>query len=599
MLHLSLFPQTFIDEVRNAADIVTVISDYVSLKKAGNSYKGLCPFHGEKTPSFNVNRDRGFFHCFGCGVGGDVFKFIELQEKVGFTDAIRQLAQRFSIPIPELEASEAGRESAAEREALLKVHEVAATYFREQLDTPAGARIREYLLRDRALTAQTIESLGLGFAPPHRDGLRQHLVKQGFAPVLLFKSGLVVRRDDGTEVDRFRNRLMVPIARDTGSVIAFGGRALQKDQGPKYLNSPETPIYTKSRTLYGLHLTKTDLRQSKFAIIVEGYFDFAQVYQAGGLPVVATCGTALTPQQAAILRRFAPKAVLCYDPDAAGQGAAERSCELLVSEGFTVNVALLPGGEDPDTYIQKHGRDAYVAELTQSRPYLDFLLDRAAAAHDVTRDDSRRDFLRKMLAVAARIPDPAARDQFADRLAHKARVTEEVIRAEIRKTAAARKTELPVERLRALATPLRDVEKGLLWALVHTPADAAKVLTRLEDADFEGLRAQGVLEKARALTSVDPEELPSALMERLSDQEAQLLTSVATAREPLQLVPDYCIDTLKFARVERELAGIQEQIDAMATDSARDHLTGLLRKKNDLRTQLDLARRPRRDRYNG
>jgi DNA primase len=588
---VALFPQTFIDEVKAAADIVTVVSDYVSLKKAGNSYKGLCPFHGEKTPSFHVHRDRGFFHCFGCGVGGDVFKFVELQEKVGFGDAVRQLAHRFGIPIPELETTDAGRETAAEREALLEMHDIAAAYFREQLDTPAGARIREYLLRERGLTAPTIETLGLGYAPASRDGLRQRLVKQGFAPAGYLKSGLVVRRDDGSEVDRFRNRLMIPIARDTGSIIAFGGRALEKGQVPKYLNSPETPIYTKSRTLYGLNLTKADLRSSGFAIIVEGYFDFAQVYQAGGLPVVATCGTALTPQQALLLRRFAPKALLCYDPDAAGQGAAERSCELLVSEGFDVNVALLPAGEDPDTYVQRHGRDAYVAQLRQSRPYLEFLLDRAASGHDLTRDESRREFLRSMLAVAARIPDPAARDQFADRLAHKARVTEEVVRAEIRKTAAARKTELPVERLRALSAPLRDVEKGLLWALIHAPAEAAAVLIQLEDSDFEGLRSQPLLEKARSLTSLGPDALPGVLMERLSDQEAQLLSRVASEREPLQLVPDYCVQTLKFARIERELAGIQDRIDAMRKHPDETELMALLRRKNDLRTQLDLARR--------
>jgi DNA primase len=588
---MALFPQTFIDEVKNAADIVTVISDYVSLKKAGNSYKGLCPFHGEKTPSFHVHRDRGFFHCFGCGVGGDVFKFVELQEKVGFSDAARQLAQRFSIPIPELETTDAGRETAAEREALLKMHEVAAVYFREQLETPPGARIRDYLLRERGLTPQTIEALGLGYAPTSRDGVRQCLVKQGFAPAAYLKSGLVIRRDDGSEVDRFRNRLMIPIARDTGSIIAFGGRALEKDQAPKYLNSPETPIYTKSRTLYGLNLTKSDLRKSGFAILVEGYFDFAQVYQVGGLPVVATCGTALTPQQAVLLRRFAPKALLCYDPDAAGQGAAERSCELLVSAGFDVNVALLPAGEDPDTYVQRHGRDAYVAELRQSRPYLEFLLDRAASGHDLTRDDSRREFLRSMLAVAARIPDPTARDQFADRLAHKARVTEEVVRAEIRKTAAARNTELPVERLRALSAPLRDVEKGLLWSLMHAPAEAAAVLTQLEDADFEGLRSQTLLEKARSLTSLGPQALPGVLMERLSDQEAQLLARVASEREPLQLVAEYCVQTLKFARIERELASIQERIDEMRKNADENKLMLLLRRKNDLRTRLDLARR--------
>jgi DNA primase len=596
---VALFPQQFIDEVRNAADIVTVISDYVSLKKAGNSYKGLCPFHSEKSPSFNVHRDRGFFHCFGCGAGGDVFKFMELQEKVGFTDAVRQLAQRFSIPIPELEQTDAGRESTAEREALLKIHEIAAQHFREQLDTPAGARIRDYLVRGRALTEKTIETLGLGFAPPHRDLLRQRLLTHGFAPALLLKSGLVVRRDDGTEMDRFRNRLMVPIARDSGTVIAFGGRALDRDQVPKYLNSPETPIYSKSRTLYGLHLTKADLRSAKFTIIVEGYFDFAQVYQAGGLPVVATCGTALTPQQATILRRFAPKAVLSFDPDAAGQGAAERSCELLVSEGFTVNVLLLPGGEDPDTFVQKHGREAYVAQLTQSRPYLDFLLDRAAAEHDVTRDDSRREFLTKMLAVAARIPDPAVRDQFADRLAHKARVTEEVIRAEIRRTAAARKTTLPVERLRGLSAPLRDVERGLLWAIVHTPRDAADVLARLEDADFEGLISSSLLEKARALAAGVGDELPSALMERLTEQEAQLLSRVATASQAPVLDPETCLQTLKFARIEREIAEIQARIDDAGKGASKEDLVGLFRRKNELRTQLDLARRGPRDRYNG
>jgi DNA primase len=593
---VALFPQPFIDEVRNAADIVTVISDYVSLKKAGNSYKGLCPFHSEKTPSFNVHRDRGFFHCFGCGVGGDVFKFIELQEKVGFTDAVRQLAQRFSIPIPELEQSDEGRESAAEREALLKIHEIAAAHFREQLDTRAGGRVREYLLHERALTAKTIETLGLGYAPPQRDALRQRLLKEGFPPASLLKSGLVVHRDDGTELDRFRNRLMIPITRDTGSVIAFGGRALDRDQVPKYLNSSETPIYNKGRTLYGLHLTKGDLRSSKFAIIVEGYFDFAQVYQAGALPVVATCGTALTPQQAAILRRFAPKAVLCYDPDLAGQGAAERSCELLVSEGFTVNVAVLPGGEDPDTYLQKHGREAYVAQLTRSRPYLEFLLDRAAAEHDVTRDDSRREFLTKMLAVAARIPDPALRDHFADRLAHKARVTEEVIRAEIRRTAAARKTTLPLERLRALSAPLRDVEKALLWAVVHTPGDAVAVLAQLEDADFEGLRSQSILEKARALAPEDAAELPSSLMERLSEQEAQVVSKAAIEREPPVRDLASCRRTLQQLRWTRELAEIQERIAVLRSGGSRDEEMSLLRRKSELRRQLEQLDQARRTR---
>lgn len=595
---MALFPQTFIDEVRSAADIVTVVSDYVTLRKAGTSFKGLCPFHNEKSPSFTVHRDRGFFHCFGCGRGGDVFKFMELQENVGFTDAVRQLAQRFGIPIPELEASDDGREAAAEREAMLRAHEVAAAYFREQLDAPAAAKIREYLTGPRGLAAETIATLGLGFAPPTRDGLRQRLIKAGLPPTIGLAGGLVLRRDDGTEVDRFRNRLMIPITRDTGSVIAFGGRALEKDQVPKYLNSPETAIYSKSRTLYGLSLTKGDLRKAGWAVIVEGYFDFAQVYQARGVPVVATCGTALTSHQARLLHRFVSKTVLCYDPDAAGQGAAERSSELLIEEGFDVNVAVLGDGQDPDTFVQQRGRGAYVAQLKASKPYLEYRLDRAAAGQDLARDDVRREFLKKMLAVAAKIPDAAARDQFADRLAHKARITEEVVRSEIRKAAGAKKTDLSAERIRSLTAPLRDVEKGLLWALVNTPEAAVEVVHQLEPADLEGLRAQDILAKAMDLKFSSPEDVPGALMERLTDQEQQLLTRIAAERDSGLLSLTACVHVLRSARIERQLADIQGQIDRAQHRGGATDVDDLLRHKNELRKALDHARRGPKDVYN-
>ena len=590
---MALFPQTFIDEVRAAADIVAVVSDSVSLRKAGATYKGLCPFHGEKTPSFNVNRDRGFFHCFGCGVGGDVFKFIELQDKIGFQEAVRTLAQRFGIPIPEMEASGEQRETAAEREALVKIHEVAVTHFREQLASPAGARIRDYLLKDRGLTQETIDKLQIGYAPQGRDALRQRLLKQGFSQLQLVTSGLVSRRDDGSEADRFRNRLMIPIARDTGTVVAFGGRALDKDQQPKYLNSPETPIYTKSRTLYGLNLTKGDLRKVRYAIIVEGYFDFAQVYQAGGFPVVATCGTALTPQQAQILHRFTSKTVLCFDPDSAGQTAAERSSELLVAEGFVVNVMTLPGGGDPDTFIQKHGGDGFREQLKHSRPYLEFLLDRAATEFDLTRDDNRREFLKRMLGVAARIPDPAVRDQFADRLAHKARVTEDVVRAEIRKAAANRKTELPAERVPSLQGNVRKAEKGLLWSLVHDPVGTMQWLNQLEPEDLKGLSTANILRTAQEL-DVKPDDVPSALMERLSTQEAELLASVAAEPSPPAVLPDLCVVALKYVRLERELAEVQRELKRLQDmgDSGPASMA-LLAKKSRMVRALEAMKPPK------
>ncbi|HMF99245.1 MAG TPA: DNA primase, partial [Vicinamibacterales bacterium] len=308
---MGLFPQSFIDDLRLQANILTVIQEYVPLKRAGNSYRGNCPFHSEKTPSFHVHPDKGFFHCFGCGVGGDVFKFLELHEKIGFADAVRMLAQRFGIAVPEADGtSEDSRRDSALREALLKVHELAAAFFREQLAAPAGARARTQL-SDRGVLPQTIAELGLGFAPTTRNGLKSVLLKQGFTQSLLLQSGLVLQRESGEVVDRFRNRLIVPICRDTGSVIAFGGRQMDPDQGgPKYLNSPETPIYRKSATLFGLNLTKKEIQSSGFAVLVEGYFDFAQVFQSKAAPAVASCGTALTPEQARLLHRFTKRVVL-------------------------------------------------------------------------------------------------------------------------------------------------------------------------------------------------------------------------------------------------------------------------------------------------
>jgi DNA primase len=285
-----------------------------------------------------------------------------------------------SLPEP-TEGEPAARQDSALREALLKVHEVAAAYFQEQLAGAAGGRARQQL-RDRDVSPQTIEQLGLGYAPQTREGLKARLLTQGFSQALLLQSGLVVQRDNSDVVDRFRNRLMIPIGRDTGSVIAFGGRAMEADQVPKYLNSPETPIYSKGRTLYGLNFSKAGIRKLGFAVMVEGYFDFAQVFQAQAAPVVASCGTALTPAQVQLLRRFTTRIVLSFDPDAAGQSAATRSCDLLVAEGFEVNVLALNKGEDPDTFIRKNGADAYRARLKTSRPYLEYLLDQAAIGVD-------------------------------------------------------------------------------------------------------------------------------------------------------------------------------------------------------------------------
>jgi DNA primase len=558
-----MFPQRFIDDLRLQANIVQVVQDYVPLRRAGTKYKGLCPFHSEKTPSFHVDPEKGFFHCFGCHAGGDVFKFLELHEKVGFPDAVRMLAHKFGVTLPETgeEGAEGPRQDARLREELLKIHEVAAGYFREQLASPAGARARQQL-RDRGVGEQMVEQLGLGLAPPARDSLRAVLAARGFSHGLVVQSGLVVQRENGEVVDRFRNRLMVPICRETGPVVAFGGRSMNPDQQPKYLNSPETAIYSKSRTLYGLNLSKAGIRKLGYAVLVEGYFDFAQVHQANAAPVVASCGTALTPAQAHLLRRFTAKVVLSYDPDAAGEGAAARSCELLVAEGFEVNVAVLDKGEDPDTFIRRKGADQYRERLRRSQPYLEYLLDRAAAAADLAHDLGRRRFLSSMLTVAATIPDAAARDQFADRIAHKARITEDVVRAEIRKAAAGRKTQVALPGT-VSGGHVRDAERALLWWIVNSPAEALGALRDLDEADLEGLATGEILELARTLQPDLPEHLPSGLLQRLSTMSAQLVTRVAAEKAPPALIVGECVRALKLIRWEREKAVLQREIDRL------------------------------------
>lgn len=583
---MALFPPAFIDELKSHGDIVQVVQERgIQLKRSGSSWKGLCPFHGEKTPSFHVY-DKGLFKCYGCGVGGDVIKFIELYDKVAFPDAVRQLAARAGIAVPEEKDPNQDAVGQRDRETLLKAHEVAAAWFREQLLAPAGAVARRQLA-ERGLTGETLEKMGIGYAPAAREALKARLVKAGFSMPVLLRSGLLVQRDEGTILDRFRNRLIIPIHRENGAIVAFGGRAMDSGQVPKYLNSPETPIYVKGRTLYGLHLSKAAISKANFAVMVEGYFDFAQAWQAGITNVVASSGTALTPVQARLLKRFATKVILNFDPDAAGQGAAARSSELLVAEGFRVSVAMLPAGEDPDNFIRKHGGAAYQEKLRASRKYLDYLLDRAAAAHDLTQDDSRQDFLREMLTVAARIPDAAGRDQFADRLAHKARITEEVVRAEIRKAAVMKQT--AVEPALARIGQVTTTESGLIWAMMRAPEAGIAALAELEEADLEGLATRSILQQARSLQEWPAPSLPKTLVERLTKGEAELVEEISR-RVSRPADPMECVRRLRTARLDRERAAIQREINRLQELGAAEHdgqIVTLWARKIELLQQIE------------
>jgi DNA primase len=341
--------------------------------------------------------------------------------------------------------------------------------------------------------------------------------------------------------------------------------------------------------LYGLHLSKGAIRTAGQAVIVEGYFDFAQAWQGGVKAVVATCGTALTVSQAQVLRRFASRVVISYDADQAGQGAAARSCELLVAEGFDVNVAVLPAGEDPDTFVRRRGGEAYAQAVASAEPYLDYLLERAAQSRDLTRSDRRREFVHEMLGVAARIPDATARDQFADKLAHVARVSEDVVRMEIRRAAVAKKTTLPGPTGETSLSGLKPAERHLLAALLQAPAEAMPALAGLDEADLDGLASASILRQARELGNRAPEAVPGLLLERLMETEARVLTALGASADAVA-APAECVRALRRLRYERERADVQREIDrlqerGMAGEAHR--LDALLERKGALLVRLE------------
>jgi len=415
---------SFAEKVKQQADIVRVIGEYVRLKKTGQNFTGLCPFHQEKTPSFAVHPVRQIYHCFGCGAGGDVFKFVMEIEKCAFPEAVRAVAEKCGIPIPRpREHSPEERRENQQRSALVEMHRDAAAFFARQLEQASEGRVAAAYLEDRGLDRAAIVRFGLGFAPSSGDALVRHL-KSRYSEKLLDLSGLVSRDPSGRLYDRFRRRIMFPIANDAGKIIAFGGRAMGDDQ-PKYLNSPETPIYSKSNVLYHLDRAKESVRQSDFGILVEGYMDAIAVARAGIVNVVASCGTSLAESQIKLLARFTRRIVVNFDPDTAGQAATERSLALLLEKEFDVRVLVLPGGADPDKFLNEQGPDAYRKLLTEALPYLDYLIARARET-DRSTTAGKLASLNFLMPYLQRVPNRLLRSEWVTRIASELRLDEPV-----------------------------------------------------------------------------------------------------------------------------------------------------------------------------
>ncbi len=426
-------PEEIIDEIRRLCNIVDIIGDYVTLDKKGKNYLGLCPFHGEKTPSFSVSEEKQLYYCFGCGAAGNVFGFVMRMEGLTFPEAVHFLARRAGVRIPTPKGP--FRQGKSLEEKLIAAHELAVRFFRYNLvHTAMGAKVTEYLGK-RGITANTGEFFNLGYAPRGWDNFLKAAQKEGLPPEILSKAGLISSREGGGYYDRFRDRIMFPIYNHRGRAVGFGGRVLPwgDQSGPKYLNSPETPVFNKSLTLYGFHLAKAGIRSAQSAIIVEGYTDLIAAYQAGFKNVVASLGTSLTAGQGKLLRLQAKEILIAYDADTAGQTATWRGFNLLHNLGCAVKVIELPAGSDPDGFILQNGAAAFGQLVKQARPVVEYRLNNLREGLDLSTRAGQLNYLKGALPILDSVSGPAELEIYSKQVAELLGISETSLRDELRR----------------------------------------------------------------------------------------------------------------------------------------------------------------------
>jgi DNA primase len=559
----------FAQTVKQQADIVKVIEGYIRLRKSGaQNYSGLCPFHKEKTPSFSVHAVRQFYHCFGCQASGDVFSFVGKIENVPFPEAVRIVAGKCGIPLPKREFSSPEEAAGARlRAKLFELHETATLWFEDQLRSPEGAVAREYLA-GRGLTPEGIKTFRIGYAPDSFNAMRDRL--SGMADnETLRASGLFSAKEQGDGslgpiYDRFRKRVIFPICNESGRVIAFTARTLETGDkaGAKYINSPETPLYSKSLVLFNLDKARSAIRQMEFALLVEGQMDCISVYLRGIQNVIATSGTAFTEQQVAILKRHTSQVVVNFDPDAAGSNAAEKSIALLTEEGFTIKIVTLDGGLDPDRYIRERGVEAYTAAIRGAQRQADYLIERARTAFPGASPEQKGKAMNFLLPHIRRMPEKLARDQFAADAAQKLGIDSAIMREELRQAALRRR-----DHIDAKATALTEVERVLLRALA------------IDDPEFE---------RSRRLAAEALAQQPT-WFEHLGAFAALQALAGRLARDPMDVVED---EAQRALLAETLLAETKPPEESEVHSAIQEiHERAIVRRQRELRTLIAEAER--------
>ena len=498
------FPQTFIDDLRRQADIVRVIQDYVSLKKKGANWMACCPFHQEKTPSFSVNPAKDIYYCFGCAKGGSVFNFVMEIERVSFPEAVKIVAEKANMPLPAMVEDQKFETRRKEADEVIELNSWALEWWESQLEqNNAEARAaRDYLL-GRGISEETRKAFRLGYALDSWDALSAHLKQRGASAAQIERSGLVVKKDTGGFYDRFRGRLIFPVLDAQGRAVAFGGRTLQPDGEPKYLNSPETAAYTKGRHLFGLNITRDEIRRRKFAILVEGYLDLIIPYQFGVRNMAASLGTALTPEQAKLLGRFARKVVVNYDGDSAGVKAAKRAIETLLAEDIETKVLALPDGADPDEFIRTHGVEAYHERRGKALPHIQFVLDQAVRDRNLLRPADKAAAVEEALPFVRAVRNGIQKREYFDMAMDALRVEEPALRRELWQTIKANAPagqDVRQKIVRAAGAQPTFAEQRLLELLVHDAELRRTILPRMEARDYEELPTASIF---RALIEIE------------------------------------------------------------------------------------------------
>jgi len=572
--------------VRSRADLREIISDYLPLKKSGSRYRALCPFHAEKTPSFYVDAEKQLFYCFGCGAGGDVFKFLMLYEKLEFPEALRTLAARYGIPMPVTSHGPDG----GERRKVLAANRRALAFFREQLRQPGGERAREYL-SGRGIGAATIETFQIGYAPEGWSGLKSYLTAAGLSEAEAVPAGLLAKKEDtGRTYDRFRDRVILPMMNRADEVIAFGGRVIG-DGEPKYLNSPETAAFSKGDNLYGIGMAREAIRREGYAILVEGYMDVIALHQAGVAHAVATLGTGFTSGHVRLLKRYTDRVVVNFDPDPAGRAATRRSLEVLLESGFEVNVVSLPAGKDPDVFVREQGPQRYRERLAAGLPYIEFLTRDVASRQDLSGTRGKVAALNEVLPFLARLDNPVRRAGYVEMIAAVLGIEDRLVLQEMQDAVRERRKSLQPGLVAGArgAWLVSEAESRILRAMLDSQEVRKAILDELEEEDLEISRIVNIVKVIRDLVVKQEDVTYPRVAALVSDDARDIITRVAALPHPPATLEEGrgCVMALRAARLERQMGDIQKRLE---TGGKAMEIDELLRRKVELKRRIEALR---------